>query len=538
MQWFNAIIQGVLLGGLYALLAAGLSLDVRRHAHRQPGARRPGDRWPPTSGWSSSRAPECRPSSPWWPSCRSWRWSATCLQWTRVQPGAAAWAAWRRCSPRSASRWSSPSCCRSSSAPTARACRPGELAIASIQHQRPGVDRRAAAHHLRRRGRRDHRPAAVPVQGTARPGDARGERRPRHRPPDGHRQPPRLRRWRRRSPWGPSASPACSWACAGNFDPNYGQAMLIFAFEAVIIGGLGSLWGTLAGGDGPGRRPGARLAGQPVLRGADRPPGLPGDPGLPTDRPACRRRCSHERRAESAPARRAYPAPRSGARPSRRGPASPSIVALVLLAAPRPVRRSTRGIQGTLVTLFALIVMATMWNLLAGYGGMLSVGQQAYIGIGAYALVYLADTVGARPVHGGAARRGRRRGCSPIPISFLAFRLSGGYFAIGTWVIAIVVMLIVQQIPALGGGIGETFTGFSELGPRHAHRLRLLALAGGRGHHRRRDLPDHALAARARASPRSATTTSPRRSLGVRVTRVQAVRVRRVAPWAAGWRAR
>lgn len=34
----------------------------------------------------------------------------------------------------------------------------------------------------------------------------------------------------------------------GNFDPNYGQAMLIFAFEAVIIGGLGSLWGTLVGG--------------------------------------------------------------------------------------------------------------------------------------------------------------------------------------------------------------------------------------------------------------------------------------------------
>ena len=34
----------------------------------------------------------------------------------------------------------------------------------------------------------------------------------------------------------------------GNFDPNYGGAMLIFAFEAVIIGGLGSLWGTLLGG--------------------------------------------------------------------------------------------------------------------------------------------------------------------------------------------------------------------------------------------------------------------------------------------------
>ena len=33
-----------------------------------------------------------------------------------------------------------------------------------------------------------------------------------------------------------------------NFDPNVGPARLIYAFEAVIIGGLGSLWGTLAGG--------------------------------------------------------------------------------------------------------------------------------------------------------------------------------------------------------------------------------------------------------------------------------------------------
>ena len=33
-----------------------------------------------------------------------------------------------------------------------------------------------------------------------------------------------------------------------NFDPTIGPARLLFAFEAVIIGGLGSLWGTLAGG--------------------------------------------------------------------------------------------------------------------------------------------------------------------------------------------------------------------------------------------------------------------------------------------------
>lgn len=33
-----------------------------------------------------------------------------------------------------------------------------------------------------------------------------------------------------------------------NFDPSAGPSRLLFAFEAVIIGGLGSLWGTLAGG--------------------------------------------------------------------------------------------------------------------------------------------------------------------------------------------------------------------------------------------------------------------------------------------------
>lgn len=33
-----------------------------------------------------------------------------------------------------------------------------------------------------------------------------------------------------------------------NFDPTIGPARLLYAFEAVIIGGLGSLWGTLFGG--------------------------------------------------------------------------------------------------------------------------------------------------------------------------------------------------------------------------------------------------------------------------------------------------
>ncbi len=37
-------------------------------------------------------------------------------------------------------------------------------------------------------------------------------------------------------------------AIRSTFDPFAGPTQLIFAFEAVVIGGLGSLWGTLAGG--------------------------------------------------------------------------------------------------------------------------------------------------------------------------------------------------------------------------------------------------------------------------------------------------
>jgi branched-chain amino acid transport system permease protein len=152
--------------------------------------------------------------------------------------------------------------------------------------------------------------------------------------------------------------------------------------------------------------------------------------------------------------------------------------ALLVLVAPIAPYVLSRGDQGSLVTLFSLITMATMWNLLCGYGGMLSVGQQAYIGIGAYALVYLSDQMGLDPFLA-VPLAVLVAGLISIPISYLAFRLEGGYFAIGTWVIAEVIMLIVMQIPALGGGIGRTFTGFGDLsaGRRIAY-VYWLSLAG------------------------------------------------------------
>ncbi len=92
----------------------------------------------------------------------------------------------------------------------------------------------------------------------------------------------RLRRGHGDRAGAPWRSPGSSSACAAPSTPPLGPQLLIFAFEAVIIGGLGSLWGTLLGGLVLGRRPGASgpqidpaygvLAGHLVfLRRAGRP---------------------------------------------------------------------------------------------------------------------------------------------------------------------------------------------------------------------------------------------------------------------------
>ncbi|PXW97622.1 amino acid/amide ABC transporter membrane protein 2 (HAAT family) [Sphaerotilus hippei] len=102
-------------------------------------------------------------------------------------------------------------------------------------------------------------------------------------------------------------------------------------------------------------------------------------------------------------------------------------------------------------------IFAMMWNLLAGYGGMVSVGQQAFFGLGGYLMLALSDLGGINPfVAIPLAALGA--GVMAVPLSWIAFRLQGGYFAIGTWVIAEVLRLTVANIAAVGGGSGTSLT--------------------------------------------------------------------------------
>ena len=63
------------------------------------------------------------------------------------------------------------------------------------------------------------------------------------------------------------------------------------------------------------------------------------------------------------------------------------------------------------------------------------------------------------------------------PTGFFVFRLHGAYFAIGTWVIAEVVRLLLAQWKALGGGTGTSLP--RDGTPRHARRRGVIAALFG-----------------------------------------------------------
>jgi ABC-type branched-subunit amino acid transport system permease subunit len=139
---------------------------------------------------------------------------------------------------------------------------------------------------------------------------------------------------------------------------------------------------------------------------------------------------------------------------SRRSPLWPALGAVVAIAIlaylPYLVYAGTTSL---LVNFFILLIMASMWNLLAGYAGLVSVGQQAFIGLGSY-FVLIVGLHGIDPFIGlPAAALGS--GVVGLVVWWLLSRLRSGYFAIATWVIASICYLIVIRFASLGGGTGE-----------------------------------------------------------------------------------
>ena len=130
--------------------------------------------------------------------------------------------------------------------------------------------------------------------------------------------------------------------------------------------------------------------------------------------------------------------------------------ALVLLAASLPFWAESSWMR-EFVEIACYFIFAMMWNLLAGYGGMVSIGQQAFFGLGGYAMLMLGNFAGVNPFIA-VPLAALAAAVVSVPVSWVAFRLSGGYFAIGTWVIADVFRLGFANASFVGGGSGTSLT--------------------------------------------------------------------------------
>lgn len=102
---------------------------------------------------------------------------------------------------------------------------------------------------------------------------------------------------------------------------------------------------------------------------------------------------------------------------------------------------------------FLLMTAAQLWNLLAGYGGVVSVGQHAFVGAGAYAFFGMAQLGGLSPFTALALTLPLGMALA-LPIFALIMRLRTAYFAIGSWVVAEVLMLLSGKLTGFGGGAG------------------------------------------------------------------------------------
>ena len=229
------------------------------------------------------------------------------------------------------------------------------------------------------------RPAAVPELHRDGPGDPRHLRRPRHGRAGRHRC--RARQCHRRGDrHGHGRSRRRLPRHARHLRPLFGHAAIAVRLRGgrhrrrrLAVGHADRRHRAGAGADArratapaglPDRRP-CRLRGRAV-----RPAGR--------HRPAARVACgaAHDRARGPRPAiERWTPASRA---------AVAGVAAAIAVLAVAPLFLGA-GTVDRLTALFIYVILAAMWNALAGFGGLVSVGQQVFFGLGAYFTIRLAD---------------------------------------------------------------------------------------------------------------------------------------------------
>ena len=117
-----------------------------------------------------------------------------------------------------------------------------------------------------------------------------------------------------------------------------------------------------------------------------------------------------------------------------------------------PTIFSSNSLQ-VLTQFLCLVTLALMWNLLAGYTDIISLGQHLFVGTGAYAFFGMVSLVGVNPFLA-IPLAGLIAMISALPVMAVVFRLRAAYLAVGTWVVAEVFLLVAGRLPGFGLGTG------------------------------------------------------------------------------------
>ena len=118
----------------------------------------------------------------------------------------------------------------------------------------------------------------------------------------------------------------------------------------------------------------------------------------------------------------------------------------------------SNNIRRILIKTFLYCAMAVMWNLMSGYTGMTSLGQQAFIGVAGYSMAVMTTTYLAS-YWIGLLVGGAIGAVLALVLSVILFRMRGMYFAVATWVIAEALKTFFLSWKYVNQGGGMSVTG-------------------------------------------------------------------------------
>jgi branched-chain amino acid transport system permease protein len=151
-----------------------------------------------------------------------------------------------------------------------------------------------------------------------------------------------------------------------------------------------------------------------------------------------------------------------------RGGLAPSIAVIVVLAL-FPIIGVPRVWLLYLFLFFTYLTMANMWNLVAGYSGLLLLCPAAFIGLAGYTMTVM--TWLGFPYYVGIIPGAMVAALFAMLISIPVFRLRGIYFAIGTLVVPEILRVVFLLWRPVGGpldGLGRGYTVLGVTGVSHS----------------------------------------------------------------------